>query len=214
MTPGQRRRRRLARERRHAAQRAREAELRAAGTPPLVAYWEARYATGGSSGAGSAGGAARRKAAYVNTLIRRERVGSVVDWGCGDGRQLDLLNLPPAYLGVDISATAVAACIARHPGRAFLVWPPAGPEVAVYADLAMSLDVIFHLVDDADFAGYWARLFGSADRLVLVHSTDHDRVGARHVCHRRISHLAPAGWVLADRPADPATAGFYLWRRA
>lgn len=180
---------------------------------PLRAYWEARYALGGDSGAGSAGEQAEGKAAYVNDLIRREQVQSVVDWGCGDGQQLDVLALPPAYLGIDLSATAVARCLARHPGRAFMSWV-GDPPVEIRADLALSLDVIFHLVQDADFEAYWSRLFNSATRLVLVHATDHDAAGARHVRHRRHSHLAPDGWTLADRAEDPTEPGFYLWRRA
>lgn len=210
MTATKRSRRRV---RRGPGRLAREAHLQAAGSSPLAAYWEARYASGGGSGAGSAGEISERKAAYVNELIRREQIASVVDWGCGDGRQLDLLHLPPAYLGVDISPTAVARCLRRHPDRAVLVWPGGQPQVAVHAELALSLDVVFHLVDDADFASYWDRLFSSADRLVCMHGTDFDGNGARHVRHRRTSHLAPDGWDLADRAEDPTVPGFYLWRR-
>lgn len=206
---------RRARLRRQAAQTAREVRLQAAGTPPLTAYWEARYAAGGDSGVGSAGDAAERKAAYVNAVIRREGVTSVVDWGCGDGRQLELLELPAAYLGVDISATAVARCVRRHPSKSFLFWPASGPEVTVRADLALSLDVLFHLVRDEDFAAYRGRLFASAQRIVLAHTTDVDLTDtARHVRHRRITDHVPGGWSLASRPDDPTVPGFYLWRRA
>lgn len=207
------RERRRERRRRQAAQQARQAELQAAGVPPLVAYWEARYSSGGTSGAGSEGDEARSKADYINALIEQEQVASVVDWGCGDGQQLGLLTLP-AYLGVDISTTAVARCLARHPEQAFMVWPGDQPAVDLRADLALSVDVIFHLTADDDFAAYWRRLFASATWLVLVHATDVDAAGARHVRHRRHTHLTPAGWTLTDRPDDPTTPGFYLWRRA
>lgn len=203
---------RRARRRRQALHKRLQNELLAAGVPPLTAYWESRYASGGTSGAGSAGDAAQHKAAYVNDLAAREQVASVIDWGCGDGQQLDLLTLP-SYLGVDISPHAVARCLARHPGRAVMVWPAGGPQVDIRADLSLSLDVIFHLVDDVDFEAYWRRLFASATRLVLVYATDVDATGARHVRHRRHTHLAPDGWTLADRADDPTTAGFYLWRR-
>lgn len=200
--------------RRRAAHQAWETVLLAAGTPPLVAYWEARYHAGGTSGNGSAGQQALAKARYVNDLIRREHVTSVVDWGCGDGHQLDLFDLPLSYLGVDVAPSAVVECARRHPRRAFVVWPADQPGVTVRADLALSLDVVFHLTRDADFETYWSRLFDSAQRLVLVHATDHDARGARHVRHRRHSHLAPDGWTLADAADDPTEPGFYLWRRA
>lgn len=189
-----------------------EQDLRDIGVPSLAAYWEARYAAAGDSGAGSRGEAAQRKAAYINDLIRRESVRSVVEWGCGDGQQLELLDLPDAYLGVDISPAAVRRCLARHPRRAFAVWPT-GVQVDARAEVALSIDVIFHLVADADFDAYWARLFDSATRLVLAHATDVDRTGARHVRHRRHTHLTPDGWTLVERPTDPATPGFYLWQR-
>lgn len=197
------------------AQQRLETSLRQQGVPPLVAYWQARYAAGGSSGAGSAGDIAEQKAAAVNTLIEAEDIRSVVDWGCGDGKQLDLLALPDAYLGVDIAPAAIARCIERHPGRAFLVWPPRGVEVTVRAELALSLDVIFHLVDDRDFDAYWRRLFASATRWVLLHGTNHDRNDgdtARHVRHRRHTPLTPTGWSLVDQPDTPTEPGFYLWK--
>lgn len=207
------RRRRLERRRQHERHEALETGLRESGTDPLAAYWEARYATGGDSGAGSRGEPAQMKAEYVNDLIRREDIRSVVDWGCGDGQQLARLDVGH-YLGVDISPSAVARSMRRHPDRAFLVWPGDQPEVTIEADLALSLDVIFHLVDDTDFASYWTRLFGSARRFVCVFATDvDDSTGARHVRHRRHSHLAPEGWELVDRADDPAVAGFYLWGR-
>jgi SAM-dependent methyltransferase len=204
----------LRRARRRQARQRRTLLLQAAGASPLTTYWDLRYVAGGSSGAGSTGSVAARKAAYVNDLIRREQVTSVVDWGCGDGQQLDLLDLPATYLGVDISPAAVARCLVRHPGRAFLTWPAADPPVDVRAELALSLDVVFHLVADDDFTAYWGRLFASARRLVLVHSTDVDATStAAHVRHRRHTHLAPDGWQLVDAAADPAVPGFYLWRR-
>jgi len=51
-------------------------------------YWEDRYATGDDSGLGSYDELARYKAQIINEFVREKQVDSVVDFGCGDGNQL------------------------------------------------------------------------------------------------------------------------------
>ena len=57
--------------------------LRFTGT---ASYWERRYVTGGTSGAGSYGEFGAAKAEFLNTFVSEHRVRSVVEFGCGDGR--------------------------------------------------------------------------------------------------------------------------------
>lgn len=164
-------------------QQARPQEARTRVTK-LREAWEHRYAQGRDSGAGSRGERAQRKAVYINELIAREGIGSVVDYGCGDGAQLKLLEVPD-YLGIDVSPTAIARCIQRHPDKQFLVYDPSTSlSIDVHADLALSMDVMFHLVDDRDFRLYVLRLFRSARRFVCIHATDFDEEPRKHVRHR------------------------------
>lgn len=182
----------------------------------LAGYWEQRYASGGTSGAGSTGDAARHKADVINRLLLTEEIASVVDWGCGDGVVAELIDPGVAYLGVDVAPTAVRWCVDRLSDRgwAFLLDRP-GVDVTARAELALSLDVMFHLVDDGDFDRYVTRLFASATRFVLIHSTAYDDEPVGHMHHRAfLSHIlrTQPGWDIVQAPADARTPGFYLYR--
>lgn len=181
-------------------------------------YWETRYAHGRGPGAGSVGEAGRMKAARVNELLTGAT--SVVDWGCGDGGFLGLLDLDGiGYLGVDVSASAIAKCVVRYGGlhQFLLARPGAQPAVAVGTDVALSLDVLYHLVDDDDYGDYLAAVFISASRRVVAHTTDYDApASAPHVRHRAVTNDVAArysGWVLTHQASDPTTPGFYVWTR-
>lgn len=162
-------------------------------------YWNVRYARGGTSGLGSRGHLGAFKADTLNALAAREGIRSVVDWGCGDGEQAARFRFP-RYLGLDVSPDALARCRERCAGddtkRFALV------DEAETAEMALSLDVIYHLIDDAEYAAYMRRLFESASRMVVVYSTDYDKTNAVHVRHRAftdwVRENAP-GWRLRER---------------
>jgi SAM-dependent methyltransferase len=190
-----------------------------------AAYWEARYRQGGNSGAGSYGRLARFKAEVINALVAEERIGSVLDLGCGDGHLLSLLNLP-AYTGVDVSAAALARCAERFPQHRFVPFSALAREPA--AELAMSIDVVFHLVEDSAFVRYMTALFAHATRFVLVYASNVEMAWpSPHVRHRRFTdHVAATQaawrlvWHLPNRyPFDPALpdetsfADFFLFER-
>ena len=66
------------------------------------------------------------------------------------------------------------------------------------ADLTISLDVIYHLVEDDIFTNYMNQLFNSAERFVVVYSSNTDKTmgsAAAHVRHRRFSK-----WVSDIKP--------------
>lgn len=74
-----------------------------------AAYWNERYVSGGNSGAGSYNRLAEFKAEVLNAFVERERIQSVIEWGCGDGNQLRLARYP-RYIGLDVSKEAVRKC--------------------------------------------------------------------------------------------------------
>jgi len=148
-------------------------------------YWERRYREGGNSGAGSYGRLAGFKADFVNAFIARYHIASVLDLGCGDGNLLSLLEVPD-YVGVDVSPTALADCSVRFPRHRFVPYSDAAQLPP--AELAMSLDVIYHLVEDAVFADYIETLFGHATRFILIYSSNFDAHWPHaHVLHRRFT---------------------------
>lgn len=150
-------------------------------------YWEARYRLGGHSGEGSRGKHARHKADVVNSFIAQHAVDSVIEFGCGDGYQLGMLRCP-YYIGVDVSDTILRACrelYANDGNKSFLSMDEYSGELA---DLSMSLDVIFHLVEDKVYEDYLDRLFAAAGQFVVIYSTseDMDHTGVPHVRHRDV----------------------------
>jgi SAM-dependent methyltransferase len=172
----------------------------AAPFPGSAAYWQQRYAAGGDSGAGSYGKFALFKARVLNALFDEVGIESAIEFGCGDGNQLQLLAVRE-YVGVDVSVEAITLCRSRFagvPGRRFLLAEEAAREgTALRCDAALSLDVIYHLVEDVAFEGYMRRLFAAATRCVVVYSSNRnaDEGDGAHVRHRRFTD-----WVDAHEP--------------
>jgi len=191
-----------------------------------AAYWEARYQVGGTSGAGSYGRLSRFKAGFINAFIESNAVQSVIDLGCGDGNLLSLLRVR-GYTGADVSATVLARCAGRFPQHRFV--PFDALERVPPAELAMSIDVIFHLIEDAVFADYMDTLFAQAGRFVLIYASNANLSWpSPHVRHRCFTDHAAArfpAWRLAAHvpnrfPFDPllpdetSFADFYVYTRA
>jgi cyclopropane fatty-acyl-phospholipid synthase-like methyltransferase len=148
-------------------------------------YWETRYRLGGHSGQGSRGEAARYKAEVINGFLQQHGVQSMIEFGCGDGVQLGMFQVP-RYTGVDVSQTIVAHCrklYANDAGKQFMVLDDYRGESA---QLAVSLDVIFHLVEDQVYDAYLQRLFDASTQYVIIYSTSVDMkaTGTPHVRHR------------------------------
>jgi SAM-dependent methyltransferase len=158
------------------------------------AYWEARYRAGGTSGAGSYGRLAAFKVAFINAFVADNAVQSVLDLGSGDGNLLSLLRLPN-YIGVDVSPTTLRRCAAQFAGESRRFMLPECAREQPPSDLTMSIDVIFHLVEDTVFEQHMMDLFNHATRFVLVYASNHDSAWPdRHVRHRRFSEDVASRW--------------------
>lgn len=196
--------------------------------PGSAAYWERRYAQGGNSGAGSYGRLARFKAEVVNQLVVQNRVRRVIDLGCGDGHQLGLLRLPD-YIGFDISETSLQHCRARYHGDAAKRFLPMSALPEHRADLCLSLDVVYHLVEDAVFDHYMHSLFDSSSDLVVIYASnppnDHEGTSP-HVRHRAVTRWVEQGrrdfrflgaienpYPLVTDPVNESFAHFMLFKR-
>ena len=134
-------------------------------------YWEGRYAKGGTSGAGSYGELAEFKAEIINKFLRSNHVNSAIEFGCGDGNQISLIDFPN-YIGVDVSQTVLNLCRARFsedPTKTFLLSNDYGGQTV---ECALSLDVLYHLVEDGIFAEYMRTLFSSASRYVILYTSN------------------------------------------
>ena len=77
--------------------------------PGSKQYWIERYEAGRTSGAGSYNELAEFKAEIINAFVVDHGIQTVMDFGCGDGNQLQLANYPD-YTGFDVSPRAVDLC--------------------------------------------------------------------------------------------------------
>ena len=130
-------------------------------------YWESRYVAGRNSGAGSYGELATFKANFINDFVAGSGVSSVIEYGCGDGNQLALAEYP-SYIGFDVSTTAIELCRSKFQNdltKRFELSEDFGGEVG---DLTLSLDVIYHLIEDDVFHSYMELLFRTSRRFVIV----------------------------------------------
>jgi SAM-dependent methyltransferase len=192
-----------------------------------AAYWEQTYARGGTSGPGSYGALAQAKAAFLNRFVKARDIQSVIEFGCGDGNQLSLASYP-RYIGLDVSRTAIKLCMQRFAGdrdKSFFLYDTScfADHAGLFkADAALSLDVVYHLVEDSIFETYMSHLFDAAHGHVVVYATNGDiRDGAPHVRHRSFS-----AWVRDNRPewclqdvaegpaSGPRRADFYVYQRS
>lgn len=179
-------------------------------------YWEGRYASGKTSGAGSRGLVAKQRADFINEFIQEHDIKSVVDWGVGDGYLLELLSLKnDQYLGVDLSATAIGINMLRFGRYQWLKWNPLrSPYVTVEAEMALSIDVIFHLVSDHDYAAYMEALSASATRFLLVCSPDEEadpEISGEHILWRKWTPYIRTTWEMIEEPSAPWAA--YVFKR-
>jgi hypothetical protein len=180
--------------------------------PGSATFWEQRYATGGISGRGSRGPLAEYKANFLNEFIADNNVTSITELGCGDGVQIGMGKYPE-YVGMDVSPTAVRTCVSQFaddPTKTFLVYNSgafADPLNRLQSDASMSLDVLFHLIEDEVWEAYLRDLFSLARRFVIIYASD-DRPDSRNraIIRRPFTKWVEdniSGWKLHERVENP-----------
>ncbi|WP_444925679.1 methyltransferase domain-containing protein [Microbulbifer sp. TRSA002] len=165
--------------------------------PGSERYWKKRYETGGNSGAGSFKNLAEYKAKVLNNFVAIHKIKNVIEHGCGDGNQLKLLNFP-SYIGFDISVNALNKCREIFPQDKTKTFKLTNEYEDQIADLAISLDVIYHLTEDDKFYNYMELLFNSAKKFVIIYSSNFNKKSifqAPHVRHRQFST-----WIEESKP--------------
>jgi SAM-dependent methyltransferase len=189
-------------------------------------YWEQNYARGGTSGPGSYNAAAEAKADFLNDFVRNHEVRSVIEFGCGDGHQLSLAEYP-GYIGLDVSRSAIGLCQRRFAGdlaKSFFLYDGAcfTDRIGLFtADLALSLDVIYHLIEDAVFDTYMTHLFAAGEKFAIIYAPNQEIPGtAPHVRHRHFTQWAEEharDWrllkVMPGSNPGPDRADFFLYER-
>lgn len=181
---------------------------------------EKKYDLGRTSGAGSYKELAEFKANIINCFIEKEDIETVIEYGCGDGNQLKLADYP-SYIGFDISSEAISRCkeiFANDRTKAFKLMKEYNGEMA---QLTLSLDVIYHLIEDEVYHQYMERLFNSSSQYVIIYSSNTNEQSEGQMSH--ITHRKFSEWIEKNRQkwnqvkhisADNTFADFYIYKKS
>ena len=169
-------------------------------------YWQKRYFFGGNSGKGSYGDEAIFKAEKLNFLITQFNFDGVIELGCGDGNNASFYK-PEQYFGFDISLDAIQICKQKFSDKNNFQFFEIDEKYSnkireiknthnLKNELAISFDVIFHLVEDEVYLDYLDKLEDASNKNLLIYSTDYDKFEkSAHVRHRLYSEeLENRGW--------------------
>lgn len=194
--------------------------------PGSKRYWEERYREGRDSGVGSYGKIAEFKAEVINDFVEKNDVRSAIEFGCGDGNQLSLFDIPK-YVGLDISDKAVELCRERfqhNDSKRFYKYEPENFDSSspvFKAELTLSLDVIFHIIEDDIYELYMEHLFSCAERFVVIYSDDTNTKQMYHVKRRKFTRWIGEnadGWKLIqrieNRYPDISLSEFHIYHRS
>lgn len=160
-------------------------------------YWQERYAKGFSTGSGSFGELAEFKASVLNAFVRKHNISSVIEFGCGDGNQLSLAEYPN-YFGLDVSSDAIERCRERFKNDSSKRFCLLSDYKGEQAELVLSLEVIFHLVEDDLYEEHMNLLFNAASHFVIIYSSD--RADNHGFEDTRVQHRKFTKWIYDHQP--------------
>lgn len=192
-------------------------------------YWEHRYLTNDNSGAGSYGRLADFKAEVLNDFVIFNNIQNIIEYGCGDGNQLSLANYPN-YIGLDVSETAIYHCqqkFMEDSSKTFFL-TNALMDRNLEAELVLSLDVIFHLIENEVFEKYMNDVFKHATKYVIIYASNYNDHFAPHVKCRKftdwIEKNVSDNWKLEEviknkypvditKPDTTSMSDFYIFKK-
>lgn len=185
-------------------------------------YWERRYNSGDNSGQGSYGEKAEYKAKILNEIVDEYHLDILIEFGCGDGNNLGLYNISK-YIGLDVSKKAIEICIDKYKddsSKTFLYYKPSlfKASKAFTADLTISFEVLFHLVEEDVYKKYMNDLFISSNKYVLIFSTNFIKESeASHMKYRDFFQNVPSNFRLLKSIKTPdyldLLSDFFLFER-
>ena len=135
-------------------------------------YWIKRYANGGNSGVGSNSRLQDYKADYINDFIKKNSITTVLDMGVGDGeftRRIDVLD----YRGIDVSTHAIQHC-KNLQDKGFINPNYTFGKLPIKKELGLSLDVMYHLIENEVYWDYLHDLFENSSKYVIIYAYEHN----------------------------------------
>lgn len=142
------------------------------------------------------------KAQVLNSFIKEHSISRCIEFGCGDGNQLSLLEVP-SYLGFDVAPGAVELCIEKYRGddsKSFVLYDPKHfvNNSFIGAELTLSMDVILHLIEEEIYSEYMGALFGASSKYVAIFTTATDIQPSKMASHNKFRDHRP--WVREFAP--------------
>ena len=116
----------------------------------------------------------------LNSFVKENNIESIIEFGCGYGNQIFLFNYS-MYIGFDVSPTAIKICKERFAGdksKSFFLYDSlcfVDNHNIFQEDLTISLDVIYHLIEDEVFNEYMKLLFSSSKKFVIIYSSNYNK---------------------------------------
>lgn len=194
-------------------------------------FWNQHYINEGNSGTGSYHRLAKFKAEIVNEFLRNEHIETVIEFGCGDGNQLSLIHYKQ-YTGTDVSEYIVnknrEAYREDKTKKFYCTLTEREQYMNRRYDMSISMDVIFHLLEDQVFSSYMEDLFTVASKYVVIYSSNHEEYTEwPEYRHRNfISYIQKyiTGWELyrfipnkypyeIGKEGETSSADFYFFKR-
>ena len=187
--------------------------------PTSSNYWILRYERGGTSGEGSRGRLASYKAQVINDFILDNDIAGLIDYGFGDCFITNLIEVDN-YIGFDVSQLCVGRSRRLFPDKQFYLM---GEYAGQTADLTISLDVIFHLIEPEVYQDYMHRLFNSSNKWVIIYSSDFSARWVQAIPHERrrshtdwvhhhLAHWDLWKWIPNKYPND-TYSDFYIYKK-
>jgi hypothetical protein len=174
---------------------------------------------GANSGSGSYDNLAKFKAKVLNKFVKENKIKTVIEFGVGDGNQLIQARYPK-YTGFDVSETAIKMCKELFKGDKTKAFYALDKFKSQKAELTMSLDVLFHLVERKVFEQHIQDLFDASTKFVVIYAADSDDYQtAVHVKSRKFSDYIKKNmtdWKLVkhipnEYPYDPSNPEHTTW---
>jgi len=99
-----------------------------------------------------------------------------------------------SYIGIDVSATAIKICKAKFShdkSKKFYISSKLPENLIINSkeniDMSISLDVIYHLVENEVFENYMLNLFNSSSKFVCIYSSNFDAEQQIHERRRKFT---------------------------
>jgi len=183
--------------------------------------WESRYNNGGNSGNGTYNELYIFKRDIINDIINKYNIKNIIDFGCGDGNQIKEFNINK-YVGIDIALSAINICKMKYKDdntKSFFTYNEINNIKSQY-DLSISLDVLYHILEEDLFIDYLKKIFNFSSKYILIYSSNYDDHTEGHMHTRKFTNYVEKlfpNWVLNIKIKQiypkKSSADFYLYEK-